>query len=84
MSGFGMNPDFAPSDNGMPKRATRQWVVENSTDLGVVQVPVDQQDGLITHAQYFPDCPHVDEDCRYAAPLIQVPRGEHEHRVHTG
>ena len=27
---------------------------------------MDQQDGLITHAQYFPDCPHIDEDCQCA------------------
>ena len=69
MTGFGMSPDFASSDYGMPKRATRQWVVENSTegeDLGVVQIPVDQQDGLITHAQYSLDCPHIDEDCQCA------------------
>ena len=42
MSGFGMSPDFAPSDYGMPKRATRQWVVENSTEgegLGIVPDP---------------------------------------------
>ena len=32
MIGIGMSPDFAPSDYGMPKRATRQWVVENSTE----------------------------------------------------
>lgn len=60
----GMGPGFAPSDYGMPRRVTRQWVVENSTEgsLGTVQIPADRQDGFMSHAEYQPDCPH--EDCR--------------------
>ena len=52
--GVGMSPDLAPSEYGMPRRVTRQRVVENSTEgrLGAVQIPVDRQDGVTSHAEY--------------------------------
>ena len=64
--GVRMSPDLAPSDHGMPRRVTRQWVVENSTEgrLGAVRIPVDRQDRLMSHVEYWPDCPHIDEDCQ--------------------
>ena len=62
----GMSPDFAPSDYGMPRRATRQWVALNSDPnrLGKVEIPGDRQDGVNSHAEYSVDCPHIDEDCQ--------------------
>ncbi len=50
---------------GLPERASRQWVVENSDKeegLGVVPIPPDRQDGLVTHARYMVECPHFDDD----------------------
>ena len=46
-------------------KASRQWVVENSDKeegLGVVPIPPDRQDGLVTHARYMVECPHFDDD----------------------
>ena len=60
-----MSAGFVPSDNyGLPERATRQWVADNSEphEFGTVRIPADHQDGLTTHATYWPDCDHID-DC---------------------
>lgn len=63
--GFGMSTDFGPEDHyGLPEKATRQWIAENSEpdELGTVRLPADQQDDLTTHATYWPECDHI-EDC---------------------
>ena len=62
---FGMSAEFGPNDNcGLPERATRKWISENSEpdELGTVQIPPDLQDSLTTHATYWPNCDHI-EDC---------------------
>lgn len=64
-SGFGMRTDFGPNDHyGLPERASRQWIAQNSAidEFGTVRIPADRQDGLTTHAIYWPDCDHI-EDC---------------------
>lgn len=65
--GFSASPSLAPSTDafGMPERASRQWIVENSDKdegLGVVPIPMEKRDGLVTHARYYPVCEHLDED----------------------
>ena len=65
---FGASPEFVPSAEpyfGLPKRASRQWIVEHSDKvegLGVVPIPVEKQDGLVTHARYMVDCPHFEDE----------------------
>ena len=65
---LGVSPSLVSSAEpyfGLPERASRQWIVEHSDKvegLGVVPIPVDKQDGLVTHAQYMVDCPHFDDD----------------------
>ena len=62
---FEMNTGFGPGDRyGLPERATRQWIVENSEpdEFETVQIPGDRQDGLTTHATYWPDWDDI-EDC---------------------
>ena len=62
---LGMSPELGPSDNyGLPQRVTRQWIAENSEpeEFGTIRIPEDQQDGLMTHATYWPDYDHI-EDC---------------------
>ena len=50
-----MSTGFVPDDNyGLPERATRQWITDNSEpdEFGTVPIPLDHQDGLTTHATY--------------------------------
>ena len=57
---------FEAAEYGMPERVTRQWIVENSdkdAGLGIVPIPLEYQDGLITHAEYWAECDHIDEPC---------------------
>ena len=63
--GFRASPELLPSTDafGLPKTASRQWVVENSEKdegLGVVPIPMEKRDGLATHAIYYPVCEHLD------------------------
>ena len=62
-----MSTDFGPDDHyGLPERVTRQWIVANSEpdEFGDVQIPEDRQDGITTHATYWPDYDHIDDcDC---------------------
>ena len=63
--GFDMSADLAPNSYGMPQRVSRQWIVDNSEKdegLGAVPIPMERQDELITHAIYYPECPHFDLD----------------------
>ena len=62
----GMSTGFGPNDHyGLPERAMRKWIAENSDpdEFGTVPIPEDHQDGLTTHATYWPDCDHI-EDCQ--------------------
>ena len=50
----------------MPERVTRQWIVENSdkdAGLGIVSIPLEHQDGPVTHAGYWAECDHIEETC---------------------
>ena len=62
-----MSAGFGPNDNyRLPERASPQWIKENSEpdELGTVRIPADRQDGLTTHATYWPDYDHI-EECDY-------------------
>lgn len=62
----GMSNNLGPDDRyGLPPRTTRQWITENSEpdEFGTVPIPADRQDGLCTHATYWPDCDHFCEPC---------------------
>ena len=65
--GFSMSANLSEAtEYGMPERVTRQWVVENSdkdAGLGIVPIPLEHQDGLITHAEYWAECDHIEETC---------------------
>ena len=55
--GFGMSPNMAFHDYGLPERVSRQWVVDNTEpgeDLGVVPIPLEHRDGLFTHGDVCP------------------------------
>ncbi len=53
---------------GMPERASRRWVIENSDlsgqimmktpDFADVPIPQERRDGKFTHAAYLVDCDH--------------------------
>ena len=56
------------STYGMPERASRQWVIENSDlanrvmlktpDFADVPIPQERRDGKFTHAAYIAYCDH--------------------------
>ena len=58
-----MSTGFGPDDHyGLPERATRQWFTENSEpdEFGTVPIPIGHQDGLTTHATYWPESELLD------------------------
>ena len=65
--GFSMSANLSEAtEYGMPERVTRQWIVENSdkdAGLGIVPILLEHQDGLITHAEYWAECDHIEETC---------------------
>lgn len=68
-AGIGMSSGFEDTDYGLPERVTRHWIAANSEKgelMGVVAIPEAHQDGLMTHAVYWPECTCNDdswEDC---------------------
>lgn len=67
---FAMSTGFVPNGFGLPERVSRQWLLDRKDHdelLGTIAIPVELQDGFVTHATYSVDCQCDDilgESCR--------------------